>query len=545
MSDVGSQPVLVRVDRPSTSSHNQTVNGVAEAAVEETEMELFDDFDDDDIETPQMGTRADKSLGLLTKRFIRLLQTATGGICDLNSAAEQLNVRQKRRIYDITNVLEGIGLIEKRSKNIIQWKGGELLPTTGKRPIPQRDQERIQFLKDEIQVLVDDEEKLTNHLKFMKQSIRNVLEFTNNQKYAYVRQEEVQQVFPNLINFAIHAPAGTSVEVSPPKFGFEYEAQYQMKIRSRCGPISAVIVNRCDEKEDDEDMQYDALDEPGPILEDEDEDILMGLGNFRRRRMIERDGSNMEKETPESSEVKERMYLPDGITDVVVIALSICSKMKNLIFNLLTISFCDLCTSSLFLPVTSTRYVFQLRTNTTNRMVLSEVEIYNNLYEFHAKSGRRKKIREDEVKDFLNIPKYPLETQDAFKPLSGAEDLLRDSLLPIVKLFGFQDMNEEAQTLLFQAAERKLAEFSLQFRSSKERRSEGLETAFSSSLQHVLCLHALQDPLAIKSYYDMRIKKPLSKLQEKIMSIIGEAPAKAAKRKKSVANEPDKRSRQK
>lgn len=30
---------------------------------------------------------------------------------------------QKRRIYDITNVLEGIGLIEKKLKNNIQWKG--------------------------------------------------------------------------------------------------------------------------------------------------------------------------------------------------------------------------------------------------------------------------------------------------------------------------------------------------------------------------------------------------------------------------------------
>ncbi len=30
---------------------------------------------------------------------------------------------QKRRIYGITNVLEGIGLIEKKSKNNIQWKG--------------------------------------------------------------------------------------------------------------------------------------------------------------------------------------------------------------------------------------------------------------------------------------------------------------------------------------------------------------------------------------------------------------------------------------
>ena len=30
---------------------------------------------------------------------------------------------QKRRIYDITNVLEGVGLIEKKSKNVIAWKG--------------------------------------------------------------------------------------------------------------------------------------------------------------------------------------------------------------------------------------------------------------------------------------------------------------------------------------------------------------------------------------------------------------------------------------
>jgi len=36
-------------------------------------------------------------------------------------ATEVLEVRQKRRIYDITNVLEGIGLIEKRTKNLIKW----------------------------------------------------------------------------------------------------------------------------------------------------------------------------------------------------------------------------------------------------------------------------------------------------------------------------------------------------------------------------------------------------------------------------------------
>jgi hypothetical protein len=28
---------------------------------------------------------------------------------------------KKRRIYDITNVMEGVGLVEKRTKNRIQW----------------------------------------------------------------------------------------------------------------------------------------------------------------------------------------------------------------------------------------------------------------------------------------------------------------------------------------------------------------------------------------------------------------------------------------
>lgn len=39
-------------------------------------------------------------------------------------AANSLAVKQKRRIYDITNVLEGVGLIEKKNKNIIQWRCG-------------------------------------------------------------------------------------------------------------------------------------------------------------------------------------------------------------------------------------------------------------------------------------------------------------------------------------------------------------------------------------------------------------------------------------
>ncbi|ORX62414.1 hypothetical protein DM01DRAFT_1370288 [Hesseltinella vesiculosa] len=69
--------------------------------------------------------RYDSSLSVLTKKFIQLIQSRKGQDLDLKQAAEQLNV-QKRRIYDITNVLEGIQLIEKVSKNRVRWIGHDI-----------------------------------------------------------------------------------------------------------------------------------------------------------------------------------------------------------------------------------------------------------------------------------------------------------------------------------------------------------------------------------------------------------------------------------
>ena len=65
-------------------------------------------------------SRYDSSLGILTKKFVQLLRSAPGNKLELNKAASDLGV-QKRRIYDITNVLEGIGLIVKDGKNNVAW----------------------------------------------------------------------------------------------------------------------------------------------------------------------------------------------------------------------------------------------------------------------------------------------------------------------------------------------------------------------------------------------------------------------------------------
>ena len=64
----------------------------------------------------------DSSLGQTARRFVSLLKQTGEGDLDLNTAVQALGV-QKRRIYDITTVLEGVGLIEKKNKNSVRWRG--------------------------------------------------------------------------------------------------------------------------------------------------------------------------------------------------------------------------------------------------------------------------------------------------------------------------------------------------------------------------------------------------------------------------------------
>lgn len=134
---------------------------------------MSDSEKEDTGRSSPIAGRHEKSLGLLTAKFVEMLKNADGGLLDLKKvelppylqlytfsqrtavimlhlmystrcetfvhltlvatltthllyismqqAADKLDVKQKRRIYDITNVLEGIGLIEKETKNTIRW----------------------------------------------------------------------------------------------------------------------------------------------------------------------------------------------------------------------------------------------------------------------------------------------------------------------------------------------------------------------------------------------------------------------------------------
>jgi len=183
------------------------------------------------------ATRYEKSLGLLTSRFVSLLQEAKDGILDLKLAADILHVRQKRRIYDITNVLEGIGLIEKRSKNSIQWKGG------GPGSNTQELCDRVDRLRNELEILEERELSLDEHKEQVQQSIKNIQDDNLNYSLAYATHRDVCACFNNNTLLAIQAPAGTQLEVPMPEHSV-YKKNYTIHLKSETGPIYVLLVNK-------------------------------------------------------------------------------------------------------------------------------------------------------------------------------------------------------------------------------------------------------------------------------------------------------------
>uniref|UniRef100_A0A673HW84 E2F transcription factor 4 n=1 Tax=Sinocyclocheilus rhinocerous TaxID=307959 RepID=A0A673HW84_9TELE len=184
---------------------------------------------------PQTPSRHEKSLGLLTTKFVTLLQEAKDGVLDLKAAADTLAVRQKRRIYDITNVLEGIGLIEKKSKNSIQWKG--VGPGCNTREIA----DKLIDLKLELEDLDRREHELDQQRVWVQQSIKNVTDDSLNSPYpSNLCNCFKGWFFPS----AIRAPSGTQLEVPLPESHVNGQKKYQIHLKSSAGPIEVLLVNK-------------------------------------------------------------------------------------------------------------------------------------------------------------------------------------------------------------------------------------------------------------------------------------------------------------
>ncbi|XP_015271896.1 PREDICTED: transcription factor E2F6 isoform X2 [Gekko japonicus] len=172
--------------------------------------------------------RYDGSLVRLTRRFMDLVKTAPEGVLDLNEVSRLLGVR-KRRVYDITNVLDGIRLIQKRSKNHIH--GSDIREITKRTPEHQK-------LKDELFDLTAMEEALDDLIKDCAHQLFDLTDDKENARLAYVTYQDIRsiQTFQEQIVIAIKAPEETKMEVPTPK-----EDCIEVRLRSTKGPIDVYL----------------------------------------------------------------------------------------------------------------------------------------------------------------------------------------------------------------------------------------------------------------------------------------------------------------
>uniref|UniRef100_H3CHI7 E2F transcription factor 1 n=1 Tax=Tetraodon nigroviridis TaxID=99883 RepID=H3CHI7_TETNG len=172
-------------------------------------------------------SRYDTSLNLTTKRFLNLLSQSADGVVDLNWASQVLDV-QKRRIYDITNVLEGIHLISKKSKNHIQWLGNRVDTALVS---------RHKELQKEVCDLAEAEEQLDQLVSKCSLQLRLLTEDPQNNTWGYVRCQDLKKSVdsPDQLLMVIRAPPETQMQVSEPSKGFE------MSLKSTQGPIDVFL----------------------------------------------------------------------------------------------------------------------------------------------------------------------------------------------------------------------------------------------------------------------------------------------------------------
>ncbi|KAK6023561.1 transcription factor E2F/dimerization partner [Ostertagia ostertagi] len=123
-----------------------------------------------------MAPRGNNSLNVITRKFIEWI--IRGDTVNLNEAAAILRV-SKRRLYDVVNVLEGIGVLEKCGMNQVRWSD-------------LRDRTRSSDLYSQCANLRQLEVEIDMSVRGLVSALKCVEMDTAASQYAYVRLEDLR-----------------------------------------------------------------------------------------------------------------------------------------------------------------------------------------------------------------------------------------------------------------------------------------------------------------------------------------------------------------
>lgn len=163
------------------------------------------------------SSRAENSLHSLTKKFFEYLKMTYPRPINTNSLASFLCV-SKRRVYDVTNILEGLGYLKKRSVNSLEWTGGDFnqfLSDKENDPFSQNNIYSDQTVENQdLNMLEIEESALDREINELNINVQSMLQQESSITNAFVNHDDLLNI-PTLSNklvFVVKAPPETFLE---------------------------------------------------------------------------------------------------------------------------------------------------------------------------------------------------------------------------------------------------------------------------------------------------------------------------------------------
>ena len=180
----------------------------------ETQSLKSGEFDGDDDNNDDI--KQENSLGKLTINFLKHIKEKGRVNININSLVTDLKVK-KRRIYDITNVLQGMGYIEKNGKNEIKWNQSYRNPENilNKNSLPESFLSNCNKLKLELDELKREEKKIDEELNKYNEEFNYISKKKDFPKYGYITFNDLIKLSKseNLNFMIIKATKGTVINV--------------------------------------------------------------------------------------------------------------------------------------------------------------------------------------------------------------------------------------------------------------------------------------------------------------------------------------------
>ena len=182
---------------------------------------LNDNEQDDENSNSKLG-KQENSLSLLTQNFLGYIKKKGRVRISINDLVNDLKVK-KRRIYDITNVLQGIGYLDKMGKNNFLWiknndSDEHTPPCSGSSKndiISENYISNYSQLKKEFDELKSKNKELDDFLNKYREEFKLISQKNEFQIYGYITHNDIVELSKNeKVHFMlIKAPKGTLINV--------------------------------------------------------------------------------------------------------------------------------------------------------------------------------------------------------------------------------------------------------------------------------------------------------------------------------------------